>query len=386
MKATKRYRTRAVSKGTPSIQNPGEIHRYFRKELSPGARVAAPRGPPCELTQQASTRRAQSFPEGLSALPSPTPETPEYSPSRRMTSTYPPELVPVDQDIRTLLQALPTKTDIKAMILHLEETHRRDIQEVRGEVSSLSNRVTSGETAVSPLEDRVSALEQARDSHRDTVISLQLHLENIEDRSLRNNLRLRGIPEAISSDHLAEEVKEVFRTVLDDPDTDIELDRVHRTLGPRPTDPSNPRDVVCRLHRYLQKEAILHCAWEHGNVDRNGAQVRILPDLSRATLKRRAMLRPLLELAKQKGYNYQWGYPLSVTFRNESSAFTLQATADLPALFCFLEADPISIPDWLQILPRPTGRLGPSAARGPLPPHQRGRRRCRSAFGSATRE
>lgn len=143
---------------------------------------------------------------------------------------------------------------------------------------------------------------------------------------------------------------------------------------------------MCRLHRYLQKEAILRCAWDHGDVDRDGAQVRILPDLSRATLKRRAMLRPLLDLAKQKGFTYRWGYPLSVTFRNEASAFTLQTTADLPALFRFLDADPIPVPDWLQILPRPTGRSGPSAARGPLPPRQRGRRRRRSASGSAARE
>lgn len=292
----------------------------------------------------------------------------------------------MDQDIRTLLQALPTKTDIEAMILRLEETHRRDIQEVRGEVSSLSERVTLGEMAVSSLEDRVSALEQAQDSHKDSAISLQLHLEEIEDRSRRNNLRLRGIPEAVGSDQLAETVKEIFRTALDESGTEIELNRVHRTLGPRPSDPSNPRDVVCRLHRYLQKEAILRCAWEHGDVEHHGAQVRILPDLSRATLKRRALLRPLLELAKQKGFTYRWGYPFSVTFRNESTAFTLQATTDLPGLFRYLDTDPIQIPDWLQILPRPTGRSGPSAARGPLPPRQRGRRRCRSVSGNAARE
>lgn len=386
MKTNKHYRTRAVSKGTPSNQKSGEIQRYFRQELSPGARAAAPRGPPRELTHQASARGSQTSTENLLTLPNRTPETPESAIIREMSSTHPAEPAPMDPDIRALLQALPTKNDIEAMILRLEETHRRDIQEVRGEVSSLADRVASGETAVSSLEERISALEQARDLHRDTAVSLQLHMEDVEDRSRRNNLRLRGIPEAVDAEHLAEAVKNIFRTVLDEADTDIELDRVHRTLGPRPTDPSNPRDVVCRLHRYLQKEAILRRAWEHGDVDHNESRVRILPDLSRATLKRRAMLRPLLDLAKQKGFTYRWGYPLSVTFRNDTAAFTLQTATDLPELFRFFDAPPISVPDWLQILPRPIGRSGPSAARGPLPPRQRGRRRRRSASGGAERE
>lgn len=164
--------------------------------------------------------------------------------------------------------------------------------------------------------------------------------------------------------------------MLADQEADIDLDRVHRALGPRPTDPSRPRDVVCRFHCYLQKENVLRRAWEHGDVEMAGTHMRILPDLSRATL------RPILELAKPQGLKYHWGYPLAVSFRKDASAFTLQTAADLLALFCFLEADPILVPDWLQILPRPTGRSGLTTFQGPLPPRhcrqQRGRRRHRT--------
>lgn len=115
--------------------------------------------------------------------------------------------------------------------------------------------------------------------------------------------------------------------------------------------------------------------------------MRILPDLSRATLKRRAMLHPVLDLAKQRGLTYRWGYPLAVTFRKDISAFTLQTAADLLAIFRFREAEPIPVPDWLQIIPRPARCSGVSALRGPLPPpHQRGRRRHRTASGGEHRE
>lgn len=99
------------------------------------------------------------------------------------------------------------------------------------------------------------------------------------------------------------------------------------------------------------------------------AEVKILPDLSKATLRQRALLRPLLDLSWQKGFTYRWGYPLSVTFRRETGSFTLQ--------------DPVPVPDWLQLLPRFAGRLGHLARQGPWPPRQR-RERCRDR--SASRE
>lgn len=87
-----------------------------------------------------------------------------------------------------MLQALPTQMAIQALILRLEETHRRDIQEVRGEVSNLAERMGAGEASVTSLETQVSELKGSRDQHRDTAVALQLHVEDIEDRSRRNNL------------------------------------------------------------------------------------------------------------------------------------------------------------------------------------------------------
>lgn len=103
-------------------------------------------------------------------------------------------------------------------------------------------------------------------------------------------------------------------------------------MGPRSSDPDRPRDVICRLHHYTHKENILHSAWEAGNIDFDGAAVRILPDLSRATLQRWALLRPVLEQALQLGFTYSWGYPLSTTFRRGSCSFIFHTPGDLPTL------------------------------------------------------
>lgn len=62
----------------------------------------------------------------------------------------------------TLLQALPTKANIEALILWVENAHRRDLQGVQTEVQALADRLTVGETAA--LEEQVTELETSRNS------------------------------------------------------------------------------------------------------------------------------------------------------------------------------------------------------------------------------
>lgn len=204
----------------------------------------------------------------------------------------------------------------------------------------------------------------------------------MEDRSHRNNLRLRGLPEATGPEDLADTAVAIFRSL-----PGIELDRIHRALGPKPTDPLRPRDVVCRVHHYVHKELILRKAWESEDRELDGATVKILPDLSRATLQRRAILKPPLDLAKRKGATYRWGYPLSATFRKNQRSFTLRKPDALPALFTFLDAEPIEIPNWLGPLTRTPGHPSSSRVNSNLPPRQqRNRRRPRAPSQEDIRE
>lgn len=166
----------------------------------------------------------------------------------------------MDSDIRALLRALPTRAEIETLILRIE-THRRYLQAVKSDVQALSVRLHTGESSVSALETRVSALESSLADCMDASISLQLHLEDLEDRSRWSNLRLRRRSEAMGSEDLRDSVTAIFHKVLSTSlPEDIELDRVHWTLGPRSPDADRPRDVVCRVHHYTQKETILRRA------------------------------------------------------------------------------------------------------------------------------
>lgn len=166
----------------------------------------------------------------------------------------------------------------------------------------------------------------------------------MEDRGQRDNLR--GIPESADKEDLEMTVTSMFQELLDTKDP-IKIDRVHSTIGPHSADPGRLRDVVCRLHHYVQKEAITKRAWSKGPLLQDGVEVRILPDLSRATLHQPALLRPLLDTLKAGGFTYRWGYPFHLLVRKGENTFILQSPADLPDLFAFLGIGPVAVLNWI---------------------------------------
>lgn len=383
MTSTKRYRTRSTARSTQPSTPRSSIQRYFgdSQRVTPGAIVTAPR---VQSMAETDTLELPASPTSSTSLDcfSETPVT-----LQAVMAGLSQRLSGIPEDLRIILQTLPTKVDIEALpsradieslILRVEEAHNREIQEIREEIHGLTEWVESSDTSILSLTQWVSALERSQASQTATAIDLQLHLEDLEDHSRRNNLRLRGITEATGAEDLAVTVTAIFQTILGNDPPQLELDRVHRTLGPKSADLDRPRDVLCRLHRYTQKELILRKAWDHGELEFDGATIKILPDLSRGTLQRRALLRPALELARRKGYTYRWGYPLAVTFRNGATSCTLHTPAELPDFFDFLEVELVAVSDWLAFVPRPAGRPGPTAQRNHQPPRQqRSRRRHR---------
>lgn len=59
----------------------------------------------------------------------------------------PPQALPTKEDIEALL----SKSEIETLILHVEEAHTRDIQEIMAEIHVLTDRVDSREGMILSL-------------------------------------------------------------------------------------------------------------------------------------------------------------------------------------------------------------------------------------------
>lgn len=133
----------------------------------------------------------------------------------------------------TLTQEFHTmENDIKAELREL----RRDIYSVGERVDDLENQTTARDEEVSQLQQKVLRL-------RDQQLDLQAHAEDLENRSRRNNICIRAVPQGLEEQDIEAFVMDLFRYILGgSPDLAIKLDRTHQ-VGLRRSPKAPPPDI-----------------------------------------------------------------------------------------------------------------------------------------------
>ena len=124
---------------------------------------------------------------------------------------------------------------------------------------------------------------------RDLLYEHKEKLIDLEDRQLRNNLRIDGVVENVGEtwEITVQKVKEIFRNNLNI-DNHIEVDRAHRVGQKRE---NRQRTIVLRLNKFKDKEEIKKCAKKL-----KGTGIYINDDFSPVTIERR---KDLLKTAKE---------------------------------------------------------------------------------------
>lgn len=94
-------------------------------------------------------------------------------------------------------------------------------------------------------------------------------------------------------------VKELIRTLFP-PQDDIQIERAHRALGPKPTETNSPRSIIVRFTNYAVKEAVLCQALLLKQVIFQGKTIYLDPDDSLEVQKKSACLRDIIKQIKEK--------------------------------------------------------------------------------------
>lgn len=227
--------------------------------------------------------------------------------------------------------SLSTKADIASLLKAMSTMEQRLMglfAEVRAKVEG--------------LEDRVQALEANQDSEATLGIQLDLRmteiekrekalemkLDDVENRERRNNIRVLNVPELSNEPPSA--VPALLQKVIDELFQEeggfkVDFDRAHRgaNLGRR------PRVIIARLHRYTDKQKILEKVRSRGHFLFQGQEIVFFPDLSLYTLDRRRECRPLTLWLRDKGVKYRWGFPFSLNFELEDTAYHLSYSHEI---------------------------------------------------------
>lgn len=179
----------------------------------------------------------------------------------------------------------PLQLSERSMIAaDIKNTFSSAITDLKADLLALSDHLSHTEKAEAKWDRAVERLTCTVSSHATHLILINRHLEDLDNRGKRQNIRVRGMPEIIELNKIKQALQAVFNRLPKCPkDTNIDFVRTHRALNPRPA--ALPRDIICCLHSFPLKEEILNKARRNDQILFNDHTISLFHDLSHITLQ-----------------------------------------------------------------------------------------------------
>lgn len=216
-------------------------------------------------------------------------------------------------------------TVLKDMLVSLKASLHADmtaeINHCQSEVQALGSRIDHIEHSMSDFTSSFNTMVDAHSNHMEEIAWLKTKVADLEDRSRRNNLKIRGIPESIPATQLLAYTQVLFSTLIPSlSPQDLIVDRIHRIPKPSFLPENTPRDVLLRVHYYHIKEQLLIVSHRPDSRHPQYAELQLLPDLSSHTLQQRRNLATITKALRNHNIIHKWKYPakLSVTHNGTS--------------------------------------------------------------------
>lgn len=295
-----------------------------------------------------SSQRAQqdgAEREGLQAhspiqqSPSTSALTGSRSPSPQHTATQdlirtPPDTLPVTEEI--LLQHLNSLQD--SLTHTIADTVAQALTAVKADIVQLGDRTDKMENTMDEMINSYNALADEHNALQSDYAQLKLLCEDLENRNRRNNLRIRGIPDAVKQIDLKAYLHEFFATLIPDHPSELwRMDRAHRALGARPPDAKLPKDVILCLHFFESKDLIIQTTRNRQSIVYRGVTLQVFNDVSAITLAKRRTLKPLTQQLREHNIPYRWGYPFKLIAVKGGRTYVLQDVSQMKQFSLALE-------------------------------------------------
>lgn len=218
---------------------------------------------------------------------------------------------------------------LKGMLHSLRSFLQSDImscmQQFKQEIHSMGDRINTIESSISNQALSFNTMVDAHNQHSDDIMWLKDKVADLEDRSRRNNLKLRGVPEAIQTDQLEQYAIRLFSTLVPTlSERDLAIDRIHRLPKPSFLAADTPRDVLLRIHFFQSKEKIMTAFRQASDLPAEYTRLQILPDVSRFTLQKRKNLATITKALRNHKILHMWKHPASlpITYNGATTTIT----------------------------------------------------------------
>lgn len=121
------------------------------------------------------------------------------------------------------------------------------------------------------------------------VASLTEHVDDLENRGWRKNIRIVGLPEGAEGSNAVAFIQKWIQEFLQlqTEGAYIKIERAHRTLAPRPGAKERPRPLVLHMHHFGDRPRILEASRKlsmDGNLRFENCKISFFQDFSAALL------------------------------------------------------------------------------------------------------
>lgn len=199
------------------------------------------------------------------------------------------------------------KNDIKQDLSSFKSEINKKLEEVSSDICNQAARLTEAEQRVNELETVNIDLRDSLSHCLKQQKILQDKVTDLEGRSRRNNIRIYGIKEEAEGNAMQTFIENFLKEQLSI-NQDLQIQRAHRSLGPRPRDASISRSILVNFHRFDTKEKVLKAAWGK-KIFYEGKLISFAHDLPTEINNKLKEYKNIKKILKEGKIRFQTPYP-----------------------------------------------------------------------------
>lgn len=226
-----------------------------------------------------------------------------------------------------------SKVDLEMILQEIQDfrhENKEHLDVIRGDINNANKRLGEAEDRIGAAEAKLEKMELIMRSVLKTQTENEQKLIDQEARTRRKNLRIFNVPE--NEEQGASMIiftEKLFREKLKIPDSlELNIERAHRALAPKPASGQRPRSIVVQFLKYRTKEEILRKAWEKKEIYVNNQRIYFDHDYPTAILTCRKEYNEAKRALKEKKIRFQTPYPSKLRVFYEGDTRLYQTAHD----------------------------------------------------------
>nr|XP_014349720.1 PREDICTED: uncharacterized protein LOC106705277 [Latimeria chalumnae] len=204
------------------------------------------------------------------------------------------------------------------MVTALQES----MEKIQSQAKRNAERINSAEQRTSTLEDTITSLKETQKKKNRIIENITAKLDDLENRSRHNNLRIVGLPERVEGRDTTSFVQKLLADLLNN-ELDPVGERAHRSLRPKLGPNEKSRTIILKMLKSLDKEKLVIAARKKGQLEYRGQKFYIFQDFLADLLRRRAEYNDLWSKLQTAQIQYGILYPakLRIMYEGQKNVF-----------------------------------------------------------------